>query len=537
MKLVPPYVAPSCQSDGERKVFAALEDARSVPGARAFHSLNVPLIHGKHEGEIDFLIVTPDGYLVLEVKGGGVRVDDGSWTYMDRYGKRHPGGEGPFRQAQRAMYALRDRLEDQIGPEVRSLVHGYGVVFPDCTFDVASEEWVPEMVIDQRNIDQMDQCLNDLFAHWKAKRHSRGLPSRPVVDRVVEFVRPDFEKLPGIGTWASDLIRESHELTEQQLGMLDLVETSDRLVVEGGAGTGKTFMAIEIARRHARAGELTLLMCHSKVLSAFLKAEAREENLEVMTLDTAREIGDVFDALVVDEGQDLINYEALSTVDSLVHGGLEKGRWRIFLDPNHQAGVSGRFDPAAYGELRAYATVNTPPLKRNVRNTRQIVDNTRLLTGADVGEPPAGHGPDVQIVDCNGDADATAQLAEWLDRLGDDGVVPGRITVVSPVDRNRSIVHRLPRTLATRIVSVSSASVAGWPPRETTFSEIGDVKGLENEFIALVDVDEALLSEAQRGRLYVSITRARVQLAVFLDRTLRGRYEQLMTSHGEAIPS
>jgi len=54
------------------------------------------------DGEADFLIVHPDlGILVLEVKGGGVRVDDqsGTWSTVDRHGEEHVLKRSPFDQA------------------------------------------------------------------------------------------------------------------------------------------------------------------------------------------------------------------------------------------------------------------------------------------------------------------------------------------------------------------------------------------------------------------------------------------------------
>jgi hypothetical protein len=35
-------------------------------------------------GEIDFIILSPEGLLVLEIKGGGVSIEKGSWFSRDR---------------------------------------------------------------------------------------------------------------------------------------------------------------------------------------------------------------------------------------------------------------------------------------------------------------------------------------------------------------------------------------------------------------------------------------------------------------------
>ena len=57
------------------------------------------------------------------------------------------------------------------------------------------------------------------------------------------------------------------KLTDGQFKVLDMLE-NDRVVVRGGAGTGKTLLAMQKARNHARKGETSnfyLFQCSSGV--------------------------------------------------------------------------------------------------------------------------------------------------------------------------------------------------------------------------------------------------------------------------------
>lgn len=125
---------------GERLLYEQLADIWD-DSYIAVHSLNLPAHAYKATGEIDFVILGPQGLLVLEVKGGEISRQEGIWIYEDRWMEHRNNSEGPFRQASSAMYALRERLAERIDPfEMDAFTIGYGVVFPDCDFDVQSVE-------------------------------------------------------------------------------------------------------------------------------------------------------------------------------------------------------------------------------------------------------------------------------------------------------------------------------------------------------------------------------------------------------------
>src|SRR3954470_16106556 len=113
MEMTPPTCAKSA-SDAEQRVFALLERTDLGQHARAYHSLNISEHEYKLVGEIDFVLLLPEGLYVLEVKGGGVALRNGVWEYTDRYGRTHKKSEGPFRQGRSAMFSLRTRVNDDL---------------------------------------------------------------------------------------------------------------------------------------------------------------------------------------------------------------------------------------------------------------------------------------------------------------------------------------------------------------------------------------------------------------------------------------
>lgn len=59
--------------------------------------------------------------------------------------------------------------------------------------------------------------------------------------------------------------------TQQEYSVLDLLEENHQLLVRGGAGSGKTWMALEHARRLAEGGRSVLFLCYNLALARLLK--------------------------------------------------------------------------------------------------------------------------------------------------------------------------------------------------------------------------------------------------------------------------
>ena len=520
--MIPPVLGLDVRSDSERRVFRLLEKTDFGPHAVCYHSLSLAEHDYKASGEIDFLIVTPESFLVLEVKGGGIAFRDGIWRYTDRYGQEHRSSEGPFRQAESAMYSLRRRLTDRFSEdEIRRFVFGFGVVFPDDDFTIESPEWSQSVVMDARRLRRRSSLEVEIAAivdYWAGKVGRRRGADPPLFERTLAFLRPDFDLVPSLAQRADQIDAAMERLTEEQYHQLDLIEDAPRILCSGGAGTGKTFLALETARRHAATGKTVLVLCRSPVLAAFLSGRIRTPGIDVADLESLRSEADC-DVLVVDEGQDLLNMEVLDRLDKVVHGGLEQGVWRVFYDPNNQAALHASYDADAVELLQSYGGVSGT-LRRNCRNTHEVVLQTKLMTGADLGNPSAGHGPPVEYEYYDSPAEQTRLLDGHLRRLFDGGEEPSDITIVSARPLDESAAGTLPPKRLRLIEVVDRKVAAQWPSSSITFSSIEDFKGLENRFVVVVDVDDIDSNSAAVAALYVAMSRARVGLWVALPLSL-----------------
>src|SRR3954451_25372512 len=67
--------------------------------------------------------------------------------------------------------------------------------------------------------------------------------------------------------------QEMIELTESQYSVLEGLDGNQRVCVLGGAGTGKTLLAMEQARRLAAQGHRVLLTCFNAPLGGHIRSE------------------------------------------------------------------------------------------------------------------------------------------------------------------------------------------------------------------------------------------------------------------------
>lgn len=505
-------------SRAELRIFDQLRASFSRPdqnGWFAMHSLNLPRHEYKRFGEIDFVVCGPEGIFVLEVKGGGVSCNEGIWTTTNRYGETERLRESPFKQAEGALHGLREKLP---APVASLLVVGYGVVMPDVMRLPHSAEWDRATLADGRDCNQFEKWLDRLIRYWRAKDTRKPIANPSQLNALQQHLRPDFEAVVPLHVSAHEVETRIARLTEDQLRLIDVVEANSRVICSGGAGTGKTMLALELAKRWCASGMKTALTCHSPWLRGYLERSA----VPGMTVSLAESIHVAakragikkFDALIVDEGQDILNMDALDQLDKYLLGGISEGRWCFFHDANNQSGLCGSYVPDAYDYLESFSPARIP-LRTNCRNSLQILQRIQGDLEADIGNSGVGKGPAVREVITPDTDSAIKSLDKELRSLVDrDGFNPGEIVILSPVPFAQSWTSFLPADLRDSIAVLDDASPRNVNRNTVGFAQIGDFKGLESQVIVLVDMPRPGRSEGLRSYHYVGMSRARALLSM-----------------------
>lgn len=533
MRVIPAEVPLDLPSDAERRVHSLLSEL-DWPGWTALHSLRLARHEYQQVGEIDFLLVGPAGLFVLEVKGGRITQADGVWIHTDRYAESHRKNRSPFTQAQQGAFSLLKRIKTSI-PSMERVRLGWAVSFPDQPFPDRSVEWDAAEVIDRpchESPARFESALEQMVDHARhADRHTHCRDLAPkAAQAIVDLCRPDFDRIPSLAHRAQDLARETVQLTSAQFRFIDAAAANNRVICRGGAGTGKSLLALESLRREVSEGRSALLTVRSRSVAGFLRSRydgPAGGEAKVLPFDQIGSISEPVDALIVDEAQDLMNIDDLATLDEVVAGGLSNGRWRVFLDPNHQTGLVGSFDAAAY-ELLATAGASLIDLPDNCRNPRPVVDDVTNVLAVKVGEPRVGAGPAVVWDWWSDAASGAAMLGAAIEQLLEAGADKTDIVVLTDGD---PLADPVVAALSSRIRSVLHPVTEATPWRPTSHvraARLGLFKGLEAPFVITLATGGAE-SEARdlRNALYVAMTRTTTGLHVLLPDDRRSAVTEL----------
>ena len=503
------------------------------------------------EGEADFTIIVPQsGIFTVEVKGGGVSFDaaNGQWCSVDRNGTTHD-IKDPFRQASNERHAIRDQL---IGHQLwrrwrgTRMTLGHAVMLPD--IKDARQLLGPDR---QRQIIGIDEDMSNLV---------------PWLDRLTRFWRQDIddqlggqglqlaeeilcrsvEVRPALRFSLDDAERQRLRLTNNQAKILRIIGGRKRAVISGGAGTGKTLIAVEKARQLAQEGLSVLLLCYNRPLADALSAGLQDDahirvlsfhqlcdrRIAAANLASGRDLlkeaaaaypgsGDKqvfdvqmpyalalsnelldekYDALVVDEAQDFSDDYWFSLEELL--SSPEEGHLYIFIDENQ----------ALYRRHANLPVADVPyHLTANCRNTSPIHQAGYAYYAGESVDEPELPGHEVKRVAVEGDTAQGEAVAAHVRQLLSEGVRPEDIVVLlakRPKARMYELLqaNRLPGGVAWAIESPGR--------RGTVFAEtVGRFKGQEAEAVVLWLGDE-VADEAHWELVYVGTTRAKSLLCI-----------------------
>jgi hypothetical protein len=502
-------------SEAERAVWRAL--AKGLPpGWTAWHSLRIRDGRG-YLGEGDFVLAHPErGLLVLEVKGGRIEQRDGRWSTNGT-----PLDEAPLSQALGFEKKLVRRLEDwKCAPPA----HGSAVAFPDTDFDVQPQEDALEgVVLGRRQLDWLAEALPAVVARALPPP---GPPRGSWIERLHRLWGESWIPALSLGTRGRALGDRRLALDDAQLAALEGLLDNDRVLVRGGAGSGKTLLAAEAARRHAAGGKRVLLLCFTQPLRKWLEVRLAGSGVEVQTVSGLAKVivdavdgtdrqGDLtanefwqatyeraadlcerrWDAVLVDEGQDL-TFEAWFLVRALAEGA----RLWAFHDP----GQGFWPDRAPVGDLFT-TTFRLTRGQRCPPGVGALAARYAGEAGDEAAIAAAVKDRTLALVACPGPSKVADRVAQEIDRLLSEKVALADIGVVSLRGQTApGAIHHGERIGRHAFVHADHPEMEERLVADTFLRW----KGLERPVVIVADVDEAV---GRLGtRMHIALTRALV---------------------------
>ena len=547
--MIPESLTPDTESTAERRVFERLRDETSEDIV-AFHSVAwlVPSRGRPRQGEADFVVAHPEhGVLALEVKGGAIRFDaeQGKWFSSGRQGEVKI--KDPVRQAANASHRLRDLVARSARGAEEGIAFGSALCFPDTRVDAHSlrADLPREIVIDHRELGKLGPKIEAIFRYWHDADRDRPLAADGV-ERLERLLAKSFVLRAPLAYELEEKERELLRLTEEQYRVLDMLARQPRASIAGCAGSGKTFLAAEKARRLAAQGFRVLVVCFNRFLAEHLRRGLEDvDEIDVFSYDAlalsiVREAGvdfphepptddqgrywhelreqfansvDVaggrYGALVADEGQD-INEDWWLPLQLLLEDP-EKSPLYVFFDDNQRIFAVSKNLPVEGEPLI---------LPVNCRNTQAI---NKLVTAFYEGGTLEAIGPEGPPVDTHFYA-TDKELMEQLDEsvrawIGEAEVKPHQIALLTAKSAGRSALWSVDTLGGVRLTDDP------WEPGRILRSSIHRFKGLERLVVAVTELDGA-----RSDLFYVGFSRPNVFLSIFCPESARKRLPRGLAS-------
>lgn len=529
VRLIPE--TPTFATTSERAVWERLRDSL---GPDDVLIANLRLTDERKDHEVDLVVLMPDiGIVALEVKGGSVWWDDG-WRILRR------GREAvihPVDQARDVKYALRGYVEadPRWGSRTRvAWAHAVVTPYSDLGDDFTLPD-LPRWAL--HDAGDQDHLVGRLRHNAQRMTHGQRVATADDVDEIADILTGRLPTSYDVRAEAAERADVADRLTLEQATLLRVTRLLNRVEVRGGAGSGKTVLALQQAKELTRGAQdrkpqRVALLCYSIGLAAHLKREVMtwdrrhrpafvgtfhafgrqwgaadgdrtdsefwEERLpaEMAELAAALPEGKKYDAVIVDEAQDFADLWWTPVLRSLKDE--EEGGLFLYSDENQ----------------RIFARFGRPPvalvplvLDHNLRNTRQIHESFGPLAPSRMYSR-GGDGPAVRFLDASGQ-DPLDVADDEVDRLLDAGWDPRHVALLTTGHRHPIQVER------TDFHDQDGYWRTYWDD-DVFYGHVLGCKGLERRAVVLC-LNEDGSRDRARERLYVGMSRATDELVVVGD--------------------
>ena len=524
-------------SAAERRVYNAFK--KLSDNYCIFYSVKWGRDHNGHyqKGEADFLVFDPSrGFLVIEVKGGGIKRDQyGHWYSVNKNGIEHQLRRPPLDQAWRNVERFKDILEQSDDEIIRNYPIIPTVWFPSMTEteleNKLPSEYQPSNTFTEYDLENPDQAVNYAFGYNDIKHQSYNKTPKQLIDAVAQVFAPTFRIVPSISSELKERDYLFNQLTNEQASLLDYLVEQRTAAIHGASGTGKTMIALECARRLPRDTNI-LFLCFNKLLIQYLKNNFSTElpNVTFANLNqlyaksggneyaTTEELTNFltstfsdnyqFEHIIVDEAQDFAA-EHLDFLAGIMQA--TGGYFYIFYDKNQ---LVHRWDVDTIEWLKKSDCRLV--LNKNCRNTCEIAKTAYSPLGLETVTLAEMISGDTPCLNNYQSTEAAIQgIAETIHLFIEKGFTEKQITILT--------LKTLEKTILQNHHTIGSYHLTNELNEDgILFTTARKFKGLESDVVIVIDFDEdAFKDDNAKSVFYVATSRAKhcLTLIASLDNT------------------
>jgi hypothetical protein len=508
---------------GEKRLFALIKEQLAGENWTVLHSLGIAKHVTQIEGEADFLIVIPGkGILIIEVKShlSVSRDANGFWIL----GNDNPTQRSPFKQARGQVHSIRQYLRKVMPLGGNAIPIASVVWFTEINARQelpVSVEWNTWELLDRSNLANVKSAILDSLEKAtnlvaEVKSLNTLSISESLCFQIVEKLRPKFEISLSSVELSKRRKQNIEQLTEEQFKYLDALASNRAWLVEGSAGTGKTFLAQESAARLDVAGKRVIFLCKSPFLAKYLRNSLRLSNGSFIGTEEeffgSENLAYMFDSLVVDEAQDLLDGHFLRRIDEFLEKGVAGSELRIFADYEGQKiyDVEDGRD-----ELRNLChNLISFSLVENCRNIPGIGTAALFLSGRNylsVQYRRTDDSSTPKLLTYETEEQSIALLKSSIEDLLGSDYAMDEISIL--FDSDNLPKERLMNALGALPMRHHYLDLNDDAEGTIQISSIADFKGLDNTCVVVYGL-EKISADPIDPMLYVSLSRARDRLIV-----------------------
>lgn len=502
-----------------------------------FHSFSIITTNGDivEESEADFVVFNPKkGILCIEAKAGQIDYVDGSWRYGSGISMKK---DGPYNQASSNKWRIKDLMTNKgLKFELARCKLLHAVWFPDVSMNKLKSQQLPaeadlKITLTSDSFGRIKEEIERIFDLEVPARIKTELSEESAEKILNRVLAPSFSL---ISLSEAKLERNRHafkKMLKEQVALLNYLEEQNTAVINGLAGTGKTVMAVEKARRHSERGQSVLFLCYNKFLQEHLKTTYVLPNVEYYTIDglacklCSRSEPDYlllkekleemyienafpYQHVIIDEGQDFGKSEHAETeiVQNLMLNALREereGTFYLFYDKNQM--IQSNNVPQYIEDADCKLT-----LYRNCRNTENIATTSLRLLGSDKSprlHQDAVKGDSPFVVFASDAEETKKRINSIIDFYIEQGY--SDISILTCKTESSSI-----------IAEYCKESKYCGRKGNIRFTTCRKFKGLESDAIIVIDIDEKTFNDRQGEQLmYVGSSRARYHLSCVVNMT------------------
>ena len=503
------------------------------------HNFNLsihPACKGKVEGQIDFFLLSKSGLLIIEVKGGGIRVDEND-TYFSYDKDSEYLSQNPFVQAKEYVHSLIELIGKS------NLFIYKAIVFPhEAGFELKGPQLVgyKDNFYSKKDYKDLnsDKAINQSFfkfiseLSYKSKRHNiKQLNPNWDNERINSKIHQSYPNLT-----SKEIRRLKCELFPNQLSygynpdriiseiilkenyeILKGLRRNQKVLVQGVAGTGKTVLAQKFIAENLLRQHKGIVFCANLLVKAkFEHILINEYQLDLNYIKfsifseklTFESISQEIDFLVFDEAQEYFDKGLFDFIYE-INKKLDNPKILVLYDPE-QTIISDLMEIGWYADFfieSGFTHFHFDEIYRCIQN-KYISNISNLILKSNQFSKITS-----EYEKCFFSVKDTISKLKFLKSFNDEtNFLPNEkiLLIHSRIIENFKLFCK--DYFKNEIEELTELNI-NVPSQKIRFTTPIKYRGLENKSVVVI-VDE--LNISNKTQLYIGVTRAMEELKVVL---------------------